>query len=350
MNVDGTSIFRTTNFHTWVTEETAANVVESLHANSSDLIKIRDWLSLEEYDAVIDAARDVGLPVDGHVAPAVPVLHALTSGQRTIDHNGSLLGGLLMAISSHEDAARAEILDLMATALESEPPYTVFLHAGSSEFLRPLLDSIDEDKIEELIQAFVASGTAWVPTLIVLHPDFESGDPIFDGRRIADDPVMELVPQEIFELWDGSYTNSPYDETDMENRGRHYQILTQLINRLHNAGVPIIPGTDSGLMSEIPWLVPGYSVHDELIMLVNAGLTPLETIAAATSIPAEVFDTEDRGSIAPGQYADLILLNDDPTEDIRNTRSIEAVFSRGKYLDREHLDGILQSIIESAGN
>ena len=349
-NVDGTSVFPDYDGHIWVTEETAASIVENLHANGSDIIKVRDWLTLEEYDAVTAAAREAGLPVDGHVGLAIPALHALASGQRTIEHGGNNLGGLLIDISSKEDALRAELLDLMATALEGGPPYTLFIRANSAEFLELLLGSIDEQKAEALTEAFVASGTALVPTLLTQHPSLGSADPIFDGKRVADDPAMEVVPQEIFKLWQ-SESGSPLSEAYMELWGRQYQAFTQLVNRLHNAGVPIIAGTDASIGGEGAWLfVPGFSIHNELILLVEAGLTPLEAIAAATSVPAEVFNLTDGGSIAPGMFADLVLLNEDPTEDIRNTRKIEAVFSRGKYLDRDQLDGILQSIIESAGN
>ncbi len=103
---------------------------------------------------------------------------------------------------------------------------------------------------------------------------------------------------------------------------------------LHERGVPIAIGTDTGN----PYVFPGYSVHGELALLVEAGLTPLEAITAATRRATEMLGEEDQfGTIEPGKRADLLILGANPFEDIRNTRSLEVVISEGRVVDREAL-------------
>jgi len=107
---------------------------------------------------------------------------------------------------------------------------------------------------------------------------------------------------------------------------------------MHRAGVPILAGTDVGN----PFVYPGFSLHDELGLLVEAGLTPAAALRAATLDPARYLGVADSlGSVARGKRADLVLLDADPLADIANTRRIRAVVARGRYLDRAALDALL---------
>ena len=98
------------------------------------------------------------------------------------------------------------------------------------------------------------------------------------------------------------------------------------VRRLRDAGVPILAGTDA----PAPGSSNGASLHGELELLVRAGLSPSEALAAATSVPARTFHLEDRGRIAPGLRADLLLVHGDPTSDITATRDIVAVWKSGQ--------------------
>jgi imidazolonepropionase-like amidohydrolase len=108
-------------------------------------------------------------------------------------------------------------------------------------------------------------------------------------------------------------------------------VLKESLRLLKAAHVPILAGSDAAN----PQIAAGASLHHELELLVAAGLTPTEALAAATSLPAARFRLSDRGRIAPGQRADLLLVRGDPTADIRMTRDIVAVWKRGKQLDRD---------------
>ena len=104
----------------------------------------------------------------------------------------------------------------------------------------------------------------------------------------------------------------------------------EAVRQLKAAGVPILAGTDAGN----PGTTQGASLHGELELLVRSGLTPVEALRAATASPAAAFHLDDRGQIAPGKRADLVLVNGDPTTDIRGTRDIAAVWEAGREIDR----------------
>jgi imidazolonepropionase-like amidohydrolase len=109
--------------------------------------------------------------------------------------------------------------------------------------------------------------------------------------------------------------------------------------------VPILAGTDA---APGVFVVPGFSLHDELTEMVAAGLTPMEALQTATSNPARFWNRTDIGRVAPGTLADLVLLAKDPTVDIHNTTTIRAVVADGKLYDRAALDGLLHGVESAA--
>ena len=119
-----------------------------------------------------------------------------------------------------------------------------------------------------------------------------------------------------------------------------------LVGRFQKGGVGILAGTDD----ISPYVMPGFSLHDELVLLVESGLTPLQALQAATLNPAKFFDRlASFGTIEKGKFADLVLLDANPLADIRNTTKIRAVVVNGRFLDRPELDRILSEIETAAG-
>jgi imidazolonepropionase-like amidohydrolase len=105
----------------------------------------------------------------------------------------------------------------------------------------------------------------------------------------------------------------------------------------------------AGTDSTAPNLVPGFALHDSIADLVQAGLTPMQALQAATSKPAEFLNrSNEQGTIAPGQRADLVLLDANPLADIHNTGKIHAVILKGKFLDRAALDALLNKAAQFA--
>jgi imidazolonepropionase-like amidohydrolase len=118
-----------------------------------------------------------------------------------------------------------------------------------------------------------------------------------------------------------------------------------MIGALHRGGVEFMAGTDTapGI-----YVMPGFSLHDELANFVEAGFSPMEALATATSNPAKFLGRSDMGVIAAGKIADLVLLDRNPLEDIGNTRTLRAIVADGRYYDREHIDRLLAGVEEAA--
>ena len=112
--------------------------------------------------------------------------------------------------------------------------------------------------------------------------------------------------------------------------GIAYSSARDSVTAMYKAGVTILAGTDANVAEHSPASVlHGVSLHQELELLVNAGLSPIDALRAATSVPAEIFGLHDRGVIAPGYRADLLLIAEDPTRNIRATSSVQRVWCGG---------------------
>ncbi len=172
---------------------------------------------------------------------------------------------------------------------------------------------------------FVAEHRAFViPTFTVL----ESVGGIASGRSLVTDArlVPYLAPTAV------GYLQTAFPSAKKkENETRLPEIRHELVKQMKAAGVTILAGTDA----PNPGTAHGVSIHRELELLVEGGLTPCEALAAATSLPAEIFQLKDRGRIAPGLRADLLLVNGDPCTTITQTRDIVSIWKRGFEVDRQ---------------
>ncbi|MGB2635651.1 MAG: amidohydrolase family protein [Candidatus Acidiferrum sp.] len=137
-----------------------------------------------------------------------------------------------------------------------------------------------------------------------------------------------------------------FNTDDLETRKKFLDKELEVVQLLHKAGVPFLAGTDTppGV-----YIFPGFSLHEELQRFVAAGFTPLEALQTATLNPARFFQMEDQlGTIEKGKFADLVFLDANPLEDIRNTQKVTAVILNGKYISKADLQKILQRVEESA--
>lgn len=261
--------------------EAARQRVRELKDKGADFIKVYTLLPRDAYFAAVEEARSLGLPVAGHVPADVGVVEAAAAGQRSIEH------------------LRDEI----------EPFCTLAASAECLEILRKLRQY-----------------DAWqVPTLVALHAKATLDDP---ARRA--DPRLASLPASLAEEWRGAIASKARRPAGyFEDKRRRFDGELALVLAIAREGVGLLAGSDAG----VAFAYPGDGLHEELALMVRAGLSPREALATATLGPARFLGRADRaGSVQAGHDADLLLLSADPLRDIAATRRIEAVVLRGKLL------------------
>lgn len=346
--LDGDSPYDGYASHLQITSNGVASAISLLKDLDVDFVKVRDFLSAEEFHLVADEAGKAGLRIAGHIPTTVSAARAAEAGLSTVEHEGSLFGGLILACAKDEERLRTELLQMMRSATRSGDVEALYAQALGAGFMRRLLDSFDSEKADDLAQSFLESGVAVVPTLIVQDPLLRASDPVFGGRRLIVDQAMQWVPNRILDSWresaDRHVLGQAFTEADRAEMARHFALFVDLVGRFHEAGVPILAGTDAAFPDGTPWVWPGFSLHDELQLLVEAGLTPAEAIASATGKATAHLGLENVGTIEPGKIADLVLLTADPLTEIGNTRAISEVIVDGEFIDLEALRARLENL------
>jgi imidazolonepropionase-like amidohydrolase len=307
----------------------ARAVVNELADSGADFIKVYENLSREAYVAIMDQAQRRGIPVDGHVPFRVTPEEAADAGQRTFEHVLAMAAGCsTQAAAERERFAR--VLSPMggAPALENLTPMVLFHHE------RALYDSRDPAACAATIEAYLRNGVAEAPNIVAYH------DVVNAKEILSDEASMRLVPEVIRRNWEEMVGSERYQELQAILRPM-VPLYAENARLLNEAGVLLLAATDVG----IPAVVPGISLHEELVLLVEAGLTPLEALRTATLNPASVLGmTDSLGTVEAGKLADLVLLDADPLADIANTQRIRAVVADGRLYRRGDLDRLLAEV------
>jgi imidazolonepropionase-like amidohydrolase len=268
-------------------EAEARQAVRSLKSSGVNFIKVHNLLSREAYFAIADEAKRQGLTFAGHVPVAVTATEASNAGQRSIEH------------------------------------------------LSGLPSTYDDENARTLFALFVKNGTWQCPTLVALR-----GIAFLNDTDFTNDPRIRYIQPSVQESWAfqintffKSRTPEAIAAAKMSVQGNFRQV-----GAMRSAGVEFMAGTDVGF----PYIFPGFSLHDELVLLVQAGLTPMEALQAATRNPAKYLRLLDLlGTVEKGKIANLVLLEANPLENIRNTQKIAAVVLNGKLLSKELLQKML---------
>jgi imidazolonepropionase-like amidohydrolase len=200
-----------------------------------------------------------------------------------------------------------------------------------------VLDGYDEARCLSLLRELARLGVWQVPTLIAEQRRLIAPDSVVTAR--AD---LRYVPQTDLDAWRQQLRTRRLRQAPAleETRRRVFAEDMREVAAMNRLGVPLLAGTDV----TNPWQVPGFSLHDELELLVQAGLTPAEALRAATVSAARYANmTDSLGTVAAGKLADLVLLDADPLLDIRNAALIRGVVLNGRYLDRPALDSLLEA-------
>lgn len=298
--------------------------VQELKQQGADFIKVQSLIPRDAYFAVMEEAQQHGLPVAGHVPDQITAAEAAEAGQRSIEHPFGLLRG-----SSTQEEALTHELSI----------FDLFEKEGGTQ---RILDSYSVEKADTLFARLANKGTWYCPTFIWMRGLWH-----IDENTFADDPRLKYIPAKWLKNWrerkDILLKERSSEDIAMGKQFFHKQF--ELTKRLHQAGVRILAGTDT----PAPSIFPGSSLHVELALLVEAGLTPLEALQTATRNPAEYLDQlEILGTIQAGKLADLVLLEANPLEDITNTQKISAVIVGGKLYAHQALQALRASAMTAA--
>ena len=308
----------------------AAATVEQLKSAGVDFIKTQSHLGREGYFAIAEECRAQNIRFVGHVPDTVSAAEASAAGQTSIEH----LTGVLVATSTREQELRRE-------QLASGPPNESVSAAiqRSRGWQRKLLESLSTQKAARLLQEFARNHTWQVPTFPTLvHMGFLT--PQMDLRG---DPWEKYVPSKVQQIWEQGRKTQMENRNDVDFalRAEIIKRSLEIVGKMNEAGVPIMAGTDAAA----PNVFPGFSLHEDLFYLVKAGLKPMQALQAATVKPAQFLERNgEQGSVAAGKRADLVLLDANPLEDIRNTQRIRAVVVNGRLLERRDLDELLTGV------
>jgi len=283
------------------------------YSGKVNAIKVYNYISREAYFALVDEAKKVGIDVVGHRPLAISAIEA-AQHQKSIEHARFIL---------HESFAGS-------AALRESAKKGLW-----SEDRRRMLDEHDPQMANAIFSMMKNSGTWYVPTHLTRRVDAYGDDAL-----ILEDPALRylhpLMKWQWLEDVNKVINEAPSPEERQTYRDFYHEGL-ELTGAAHRAGVKVLVGTD--------YIVAGITVHNELEQLVMAGLSPVDALRAATILPAEYFGLQkEYGGVAAGKSADLILLNKNPFEDIRNTLSIEAVIFNGNLYDRNKLDEISDAV------
>lgn len=287
----------------------AARQVREQKAAGYDFVKVHPGLSGDEFAALAKTANEIGIRYAGHVPVAAGVREALRNNMATIDHLDGYFAALLPA-SSGGSGGFGGLFGVM------------------------LADELDADEIPQIVAATLDAGTWNVPTEVLIEQLIDD-TPVAELKRrpetryVSAATVRNWVAAKEAQLSDGAF--------DPKTAALAIELRRRLIFELHKAGAGLLLGSDAPQTFN----VPGFSTHRELDALVAAGLTPFEALRTGTAAVATFLDSNG-GVVAEGKDADLILLDANPLDDIRNAARIHGVMLRGHWFSSIELRARLE--------
>ena len=297
--------------------EQARTMVDSMQALGFDFIKVYVRLPRDVYFAIAEQATLRRMPFAGHLPDRIGLAEASEAGQRSLEHDAGIYFACVPGAAALLDSVHATRDATVRGPLEQR-------------LGRLLLDGFDAEACARFFRTLAEHGTWIVPTLAV-----QRGYTFVRDSAMLRDSRLAFVPPALAERWtsqaaaDAASTSAERLDFNEEM----FRRFTRLVGTMHAAGVRILAGTDA---SDEAFVYAGPSLHDELAMMVDGGMSPAAALAAATSGPAEYLGLLDSlGTVETGKVADLVLLDADPLADIANTRRIHAVIRGGRYIGPE---------------
>ena len=295
-----------------------SRVVDELKRDGADFIKIQSLIPRDGYFAAAAEANKLGIVFAGHVPDAIRAVEASNAGQKSIEH----LTGVFEGCSTIEDE---------------------LMKAPRGPDRGRFLSTYDPAKARALIALFLKNRTWQVPTLY-----WERGEWLIEDTNRGADPLAKYAPAAWKDRTWPMFTKdiaASWSTDPQADREKFFAAELKMVNEMNKAGVPILAGTDTAAGVRV---YPGFSLHEEMELLAQAGLTNMQALQTATRNAGEYLGLTDTGTIVKGKRADLVLLDANPLEKISNTKKIRAVVLGGRYFSRVDLNGLLDQVERAA--
>jgi len=294
--------------------EVARRMVREQAAAGYDFLKLHPGLTRPAFDAIDETADEVGIGFAGHVSLAVGLERTLDARQATIDH----LDGYVEMLADPPDAETSQFFGLN------------------------LVEAVDLDGLDHLARRTAEAGVWNVPTQ-ALFPDFFA-----DPDELLRRPEMRYVSTQQATAWANSVRQQQSSPLFSAESGRRFlELRRAILKALHDAGAGILLGSDAPQVFN----VPGFAMHEELTEYVRAGFTPYEALRTGTVEVARFFGADgERGTVAEGMVADLVLVRGNPLEDVGHVRDPAGVMLNGRWLPGEEIRERLEAIAAGYGN
>lgn len=298
----------------------AREVVSRVADSAADFLKVYDKLPRDAYLALVEEATRRDVRVEGHVPIAVSWQEAAALGvQRSFEHLHSL------PIWAASDPTRLHRrwrdyyagVDYNRGLSRDDRLESASIHADA-------YDNFDPARLQDL-SATLRSKRIWQAPTCILWQARDTKLP----AEYEQDPRMRLVPGWMRGFWSGWLSQDP--EVQAVEAGLNRRRTAYCLDRIRDfqqAGVPLLAGTDVMM----PYVFAGTGLHDELALMVQAGLTPAQALVTAGAGPAEFMGRDDVGNLRVGALADLVLLDADPLADIQAVRRIHGIVAGGQWI------------------
>jgi amidohydrolase family protein len=305
--------------------EDARRAVDQIKDSGADFIKVYSGVPRKAYFALAGEAKKELIPFEGHLPEEITAQEASAAGQRSLEH----LNGIGVSCSNRQERLTSDLVQA--------PFFRQKLVVEGKAY-----QSVDPAKCEQLFAEFRKNDTWQVPTLTVNRIWGT-----LDARSTTHDPRLKYISKDSRNHWDDRIAPivSRWSPDEFGLARGVFSADEKIVSLMYRAGVPMMAGTDA--MN--PFCFPGFSLHDELALLVESGLSPLAALQSATINPAKFLGRlAEEGSISPGKAANLVLLDADPLVDIHNTTHIQAVWLAGHYYGRQKLSVMLDTVQHNA--
>lgn len=301
--------------------EEGRQLVRDYYEAGYDFVKVYNLLSPETYQAIADECNKLDFPFAGHVPIEVTAEEAILAGQKSIEH----AIGLQHALPDPKSFYNKD--------LDYNQNMAVFLK------------SFDESLKDNVLAITKSKYTWFCPTLANLKAFIitEEIDSIFRNN-----PRLKYIPKEEQDYWFGDITEEgtpsylAANENWVETERAVFNLRMSYLKPMLDNGTRFLAGTDIGN----PNIYPGFSLHDELALFVEAGFTELEALQTATLNPAIFVERQDElGTLEKGKIANILILDKNPLDNIENTLTINGLVRRGEYFGKDYLNKLLDDLI-----